>query len=47
MNAACLERMLKCCDFDRIENRATYILRDIEVKYEDPTFVCHAYPRSD
>lgn len=47
MNAACLEKVLTCCDFDRIENRATYTLQDVTGQFKDPTFVCHALPRQE
>ncbi len=40
-----LEEVLKCCDFDRIEHRDSYVLQDVTGQFRDPTFVCHALPR--
>jgi tRNA (mo5U34)-methyltransferase len=45
MSPRCLEEVLQCCDFDRIEHRETYTLQDVTGKFHDPTFVCHARPR--
>ena len=45
MSPAGLESVLKCCDFDRIENRDSYTLQDVTGQFRDPTFVCHALPR--
>ncbi|MCA8951509.1 MAG: methyltransferase domain-containing protein [Planctomycetes bacterium] len=47
MSPACLDAVLTCCDFDRIENRTTYTLKDVTGQFEDPTYVCHALPRRD
>ena len=47
MSPRCLEEVLKCCDFDRIENRETYTLQDVTGQFHDPTFVCHALPRQE
>jgi len=47
MSPQCLDEVLKCCDFDRIENRETYTLKDTTGEFVDPTYVCHALPRQD
>lgn len=45
MSPRALDEVLKCCDFDRIENRTTYTLQDVTGQFHDPTYVCHALPR--
>jgi tRNA (mo5U34)-methyltransferase len=45
MSPRCLEDVLRCCDFDRIEHRESYTLTDVTGQFRDPTFVCHALPR--
>jgi len=45
-SGAGLEKLLLCCDFDRIEHRARDVLRDVWGAFADPTFVCHARPRA-
>jgi tRNA (mo5U34)-methyltransferase len=45
MSPACLDRVLQCCDFDRIDHRAHYTLQDVSGRFHDPTYVCHAFPR--
>lgn len=47
MSPACLDAILKCCDFDRIEKRETYTLEDVTGQFRDPTYVCHALPRKE
>jgi tRNA (mo5U34)-methyltransferase len=47
MSPRCLDQVLECCDFDRIENRNSYTLEDITGQFHDPTYVCHALPRQD
>lgn len=47
MSPRCLDEVLKCCDFDRIENRTQYTLQDVTGQFHDPTYVCHALPRKD
>lgn len=46
MSPRCLDEVLRCCDFDRIEHRAFYTLQDVTGRFRDPTYVCHALPRS-
>lgn len=41
-----LDEVLRCCDFDRIEHRAVFTLQDVTGRFGDPTYVCHALPRS-
>jgi len=45
MSPPCLDRVLQCCDFDRIEHRDRYTLQDVTGQFHDPTYVCHAFPR--
>ena len=47
MSPQCLDSILTCCDFDRIEHRETYTLKDVTGQFHDPTYVCHALPRQD
>jgi tRNA (mo5U34)-methyltransferase len=47
MSPRALDEVLKCCDFDRIENREMYTLQDVTGQFHDPTYVCHAFPRQD
>ena len=47
MSPKCLDRVLECCDFDRIEHRAIYTLQDVTGQFHDPTYVCHALPRAE
>ena len=47
MSPKALDRVLECCDFGTIEHRAFYTLKDVTGRFEDPTYVCHALPRSD
>jgi tRNA (mo5U34)-methyltransferase len=44
MSPRCLDEVLRCCDFDRIEHREHYVLRDVTGQFQDPTYVCHALP---
>ncbi|MCA8976046.1 MAG: hypothetical protein KDC98_15090, partial [Planctomycetes bacterium] len=46
MSPRCLDEILTCCDFDRIENRESYTLQDVTGQFHDPTYVCHALPRN-
>ena len=45
MSPRALDEILKCCDFDQIENRDSYTLKDVTGEFQDPTYVCHALPR--
>jgi len=45
MSPRALDEILKCCDFESIENRDTYTLQDVTGQFHDPTYVCHALPR--
>lgn len=47
MSPKCLDTVLECCDFDRIEHRERYTLEDVTGQFKDPTYVCHALPRQD
>ena len=47
MSPRALDEILKCCDFDQIENRDSYTLKDVTGEFHDPTYVCHALPRKD
>jgi len=47
MSPRCLDEILTCCDFDRIEQREQYTLQDVTGQFHDPTYVCHALPRQD
>jgi tRNA (mo5U34)-methyltransferase len=46
MSPAALEAVLTCCDFGTIEHRERYTLQDVTGRFQDPTFVCHALPRT-
>jgi tRNA (mo5U34)-methyltransferase len=45
MSPRCLDAVLGCCDFDRVEHRETFVLKDVTGRFADPTYVCHALPR--
>jgi tRNA (mo5U34)-methyltransferase len=45
MSPAALDAVLKCCDFETIEQRERYTLQDVTGQFKDPTYVCHALPR--
>jgi tRNA (mo5U34)-methyltransferase len=45
MNPSCLDAVLKCCDFDRLQHRESFVLKDVTGQFTDPTYVCHALPR--
>jgi tRNA (mo5U34)-methyltransferase len=47
MSPRCLDDVLRCCDFDRIEHREVFTLQDVSGRFHDPTYVCHALPRLD
>jgi tRNA (mo5U34)-methyltransferase len=47
MSPPALDEILKCCDFETIENRDTYTLQDVTGQFHDPTYVCHGLPRQD
>lgn len=46
MNPPCLKKVLTCCDFERFEHEGTFVLEDTSGRFKDPTFVCHAFPRT-
>jgi SAM-dependent methyltransferase len=45
MNPRCLDAVLRCCDFERLEHKDLFMLKDVTGQFTDPTYVCHARPR--
>lgn len=47
VNPPCLQNMLRCADFDGIENEELFVISDTTGQFNEPTFSCHALPRRD
>ncbi|MDP6423784.1 MAG: methyltransferase domain-containing protein [Planctomycetota bacterium] len=45
MSPRCLDRILKCCDLEVLDERNTFTLTNVDGSFQDPTYVVHARPR--